>query len=240
MKKIASIFFVLIQTVCFSFTSDSTKTIDSTKVKKFELGISFSPDYCFRKLKAEQESQWIADSRDSIEVAKFGYTTGIDLAYNLNSKFNIQTGVLFSDGGERTKKTIVSDVPYGQEAIQYSYNYHHYYLSVPVKVDYKLLTGKLKVYITAGVAANFFLGHKTTFISTFAHSNEKTSAMVDPGFSKMNLSVLAGLGLKYPITSKANLKVEPTYRRSINSIIDAPVKSYLYSAGINIGIFYTL
>jgi len=96
------------------------------------------------------------------------------------------------------------------------------------------------VYVMAGVSANFFLGQKITTISTHANSNDRTSVTGNPGFSTFNLAMIAGCGIKYPLSKKANIKIEPVYRRSLTPIMDAPVKSYLYSAGINFGIFYEL
>ncbi len=219
--------------------NDAAKTInasDSTKIKKMAIGISFSPDYCFRKLKPDADAEWLADGRDSREVAKFGYTVGATFAYKLNERLNISLGVLFSDSGEKTKKYSVDEgLPIGQEPIRYSYNYHHYYLNVPVKANYFILTGKLKVYVTLGVSANIFLNNKTTFQTHYANSTTKESFKSREGFSALNFSVLGGCGLNYPVNAKTTLMIEPIYRRSINSITTSPIKYYLYSGGINIG-----
>lgn len=243
MKKIGILLFIFLPVIAFcSTTGDSTKTTasDSTKTKKLVVGISFSPDYCFRKLKPEEDAKWIAESRDSIEVAKFGYSVGAVVEYKLNSKLHIAAGVQFSDSGEKTKKFTVDDLPYGQKAVSYSYNFHHHYLNIPVKANYFLLTGKLKFYVTLGVSTNVFLSQRTTFITHYANRDSKEISKTDPGFSKINFAVLAGCGITYPINSKTKLMIEPIYRRSINSIIKAPVKSYLYSGGVNVGILLDL
>jgi len=60
------------------------------------------------------------------------------------------------------------------------------------------------------------------------------------GLSRINFAVVAGLGINYDLTSRLTFRVEPTYRRSITSIINAPIKGYLYSAGINTGIYFKL
>jgi hypothetical protein len=189
-------------------------------------------------LKPDEDSKWIADIRDTLEIAKFGYSVGANFVYKINKKIDVETGILFSDQGERTKKYALEDVPSGQEPVMYSFNFHHYYLNVPLKANYYILTGKLKFYVTAGISANVFLSQKVTSITSFGNSDSRTTSKNNSGFSRINLAVLAGCGIKYPINSKANLKIEPVYMRSVTSIINAPVKSYLYSFGMNIGIFY--
>ncbi len=233
MKKIITFLVIVLPFV----TSGQTDTI---KRKKIELGISFSPDYAYRTLKADADSKAITDYRDTAEVAKFGYTTGINAAFKLNKKWNVEAGVLFSDNGQRIKKYSLESVPYGQQAVTYAYNFHYYYLNIPVKADYFIVTGKLKFYVTAGVSANIFLSENITAINGYGNSESKKTTKVDPGFSRVNLGMLAGCGIRYPIGKRTDLLVEPIYRRSLTSIIDAPVKGYLYSAGLNIGIYYNL
>jgi hypothetical protein len=240
MKKIGSLFLMLLPFAAFCSNDSLITGRDSIQVKKIAMELSCSPDFCFRTLKANDAGKEIADYRDTLEIPKFGYTAGLSVLFKINPKIGIETGILFSDSGEKTKKHALENVPYGQEAIRYSFNYHYYYLKVPVKVNYNLLSGKLKFYVTAGVSADIFLGQKTTSITTYANSSERRSSKADPGFSKLNFAVLAGCGMSYPVGKRMDLKIEPVYRRSITSIINAPVKGYLYSAGLNIGFCYNL
>lgn len=231
MKKYFTIVLICLPFILFCQSSDTTRS------GKLEIGISFSPDYSFRTLKPDDTSKWITDSRDSIEIPKFGYTVGAFLNYKLNKKIKIETGILFSDKGEQTKKYSLENTVSGQQPIKYSFNDHYYYIGVPVKADYYFLIGKLKFYITAGVSADIFLFQKITSIVSYANNDQKTNSTSNPGFTRLNLAVVAGCGINYPISKKINFKMEPIYRRSVTSIINAPVKSYLYSAGINIGVY---
>jgi len=56
----------------------------------------------------------------------------------------------------------------------------------------------------------------------------------------VNFAVLAGIGMDYDFKSKIKFRIEPIYRRSINTIINAPIKGYLYSVGLNIGVYYKI
>ena len=213
---------------------------DTAKHSKFEIGISYSPDFCYRSLKAKDEGKWIADTRDTLEVPKFGYTTGIFINYKFRKNMNVESGIFFSDKGEKTRKQTLENTPSGEQPIKYSLINHYYYLDIPVKFDYYLSTGKLKLYIDAGLSANIFLNQKTTIIETSSNTNRKTSSFSNPNFNRINFAFQFGCGITYPISDKMNIKIEPVYRRSITSVINAPIKSYLYEVGINIGISHTL
>ena len=235
MKKL--IIFLLL----FSFFASFGKTTDSVKVMKFQIGISFSPDYSYRNIISDANNKSIKDMRDSLEVPKLGYTTGINLAYHLNKKIVLETGILFSDKGEKTKKISLADAPSGQLPFYYIYDYHYYYIDIPLKANYYIISGKCKVYVAAGISTNIFLVQKTTLLQ--GHNNndyQKTSSAFSPGFNKFNFGLLAGAGISCKMTDKLDFKAEPIYTRSITSIINAPIKSYLYSAGLNIGIYYKL
>ena len=64
--------------------------------RKTSIGITFSPAYCFRSLDYAQNNKWIEDLRNENETPIFGYTTGINIKYNLSEKNAIKTGLLFS------------------------------------------------------------------------------------------------------------------------------------------------
>jgi len=240
MKKLLITFLVLIPVTIYCQNTDSTKT------KKFAIGLTFSPDYCFRTLSSDESVNMIADQRNDEEIPKFGYTTGLNIAWKLSNRFTLETGVLYSNKGEKTKKyTLNWYTPNGQNdpalGTKNSYTYSYIYLDIPVKVNFYFLTKKTKLYLTAGISPNIFLSQKTTSVVEFANGEEKkTSSSSNSEFQKINLTFIVGFGVSYDFSNKLYLKIEPTYRQSITSIIDAPVKSFLYSAGLNTGLYFKL
>jgi len=54
----------------------------------------------------------------------------------------------------------------------------------------------------------------------------------------INILMLAGLGVEYSIFDKISLHLEPIYRRSLTSINSDPMKFYLWSIGVNAGMYY--
>ena len=223
MKKFSVIFVLLFPLVLFCQTSDSVK------LKKINLGITFSPDYSFRTIKTEASNQWIKDSYDTLEVAKFGYTTGLNLVFKFNKNFSLAIGFLVSDKGEKTKKWLTPIPP----AI--NYNSHYYYLDIPIKANYVLINKKMKLYVSAGISTNILESHKIVILDGI--NETKKTFINNTQLSKINFAMLAGFGIDCPITNKWYFKVEPIYRRSIGPIADAPLKKYLYSLGLNFGFY---
>jgi hypothetical protein len=215
-------------------------------IKKTAIGLTFSPDYCYRTLKSDASSKWIADIRNMHEIPKLGYTTGMNIAYALNKRIALEAGILYSDKGERTDKYwLFSITPSGQPdpalPTAVSYNYHYIYIDIPVKANYYFLTKRAKLYLTGGVSPNVFITQKSTSIEEYSDGHKKKNSSTSSSrLASVNLAAIGGLGFSYDFTRKFYLKVEPVYRRSIIPIVDAPIKGYLYSIGLNLGIYYKL
>lgn len=235
----------LICQVLFLFLSSSllSNNGDSIRADKKQIGAVYAPEYAFRNLKWNADSKIFADVRDTLEIAKFGYSAGLTFAYQLNNKCTFEVGALFSDKGERTKKYDLQNsiIIAEQDKVPSTASFinHYYYLDIPLKFNYYLYIKKVKFHLTAGFSTNAFLYQKTTTtIENKDGSSETSSSFYHPNFKKINFSLLAGFGINYNLTDKYVLRVEPLYKRSINSIVEAPVKSYLYSFGLNVGIAY--
>ena len=67
-----------------------------------------------------------------------------------------------------------------------------------------------------------------------------TSKHVEKGISKVNISFIGGFGLDYDLLEKFQIRFEPIFRHSIISITDNDLKDYLWSAGLNVGLYYKL
>jgi len=223
----------------------NSQNLDTTKTKRIAIGLTFSLDYCYRTLKPDNSNtgKLIADIRDSLEIPKYGYTTGIIMLYKLNNRINLETGLKFSNKGYKTKKTDLTwSQPDPSQPIKNTSIHSYQYLDIPLKVNYIIINSKLKLFLSAGVSANIFLTYKQTSIQEFSdgRTEKYASGLYYDNFSKVNFALLAGFGINYDLNNKIRFRLEPIYRRSINSIIDAPIKSYLYSAGLNVGIYYKL
>jgi len=221
---------------------------DSIRTKKFYFGLTFSPDYCYRTLKSDnsKSSMFITDYRDTTEIPKIGFTTGLNLIMEISKRIAIETGLLFSDKGEKTKaisKKWISNSGQSLTSLpsKVTANFKYYYLDIPIKVNYYLKTEKLKLYVTAGISPNIFLVERSILIYEYNDGRiSRNTTFGNNGFSRVNLAFIAGLGCSYDVTQKIFLKIEPTFRHSITSINNTPIKGYLYSAGLNTGLYFKL
>jgi opacity protein-like surface antigen len=233
------IFLTLLPSTLFCQSTEMTKT------KRISIGLTFSPDYCYRKLSPDATSQWIADSRDSLEIPKFGFTTGFGLLFQITKRLTLETGLQYSNKGEKTKSYSSTWFPPSVQPdpslpVKNAFIYHYNYLDIPLKVNYNILTKRLKFFVSGGISTNVFLFQQITSRVEYGDGSTVTNNSISNGLSRINLAVVAGLGINYDVTNRLTIRIEPTYRRSITSIINAPIKGYLYSAGINTGIYLNL
>jgi len=231
--------------VIIPLTSICQKT-DSTKTKRFSVGVTFSADYCYRTLNSDSASKWIADSRNNREIPKFGFTTGVNFAYRINKRITLEAGILFSDKGEKTRKdTLIYNPPTVQTdpslPIRINYSYQYLYIDIPIKVNVNILSKRTKLYIFAGVSPNIFIIEKTISFPEYSDGEIKRRTSTSTSeYNLINLAVIGGLGFSYDFNKYIYLKAEPTYTRSITSITHTPIKGYLYSFGLNVGLYYKI
>jgi hypothetical protein len=208
--------------------------------RKLSLGFSFSFDYSYRTLTANTADHKLIDIRDEIESPKFGYTTGLRLCTDFYKNFTFEMGLLFADKGEKEKKKNVITPQPGQTlptAIETFYDY--YYIDVPFKVNYYFNKSERRgFFVFAGISPNIFLNQKTTIILDYpdGHQEEKSADRND--YSRINLSITAGAGYHWVYSGKLFFKIQPTFRHSITSIIDAPINGFLYSLGLDLGVYF--
>ncbi|MBA3899252.1 MAG: PorT family protein [Bacteroidetes bacterium] len=217
---------------------------DFPSKRNISIGFTFSPDYGYRILKPDDSStsNTIATNRDGREIPGLGLTTGINVSLKIKNRIHLETGLLYAEKGYTFQTPtfiyigpVDPTIPKNAHLI---YKYH--YLDVPIKLNYYFLTGGLKLYGTAGISPNIFIGNNVYVNYQNNTGNIHHGSNSSNNFNKINLAVITGLGLQYDLNNKLYIKAEPVYRRSITSIKDAPIKEYLYSFGINSGIYINL
>ncbi len=108
------------------------------------------------------------------------------------------------------------------------------YYEIPVAVNYTIIDRKLSVNMTGGISANIMYNNKT-YIQNNNSQYELNTESTD--LKNMNYSGIFGLGLEYPIITKLNFSLQPTFRYSLNSINNSNTV-YPYSFGIYTGLRY--
>lgn len=236
---------------------------DSTKTRGVVFGITYSPDYCFRTLKPDgsEIAQTIANRRNADEKPVFGFTTGLSVLFPVSTRFIFETGVHYSSKGEQTKKfDLVWPQPDPSLPVKISSVHHYNYLDIPFKAQFlfarsrmvplkflkKVMRGKVSgsdigFFVSGGFSANVFLNESNTSTSEYSdgHVDTQKSYLYD-GLSRVNIAAIAGIGMKYFIAQRISIRIEPVFRHSITPILDAPIKQYLWSAGVNAGLCFSL
>ncbi|MCD4746335.1 MAG: hypothetical protein K8R58_08555 [Bacteroidales bacterium] len=80
---------------------------DTTNTREISIGLTYSPDYCYRTLRHDA---WRADNtkaRDNCEFSKFGYTTGINFTLKINKRITLEIGLLYSDMGYKRNMNLL-------------------------------------------------------------------------------------------------------------------------------------
>jgi hypothetical protein len=99
MKTITTLFAIVLSIPLFA---QNTLQIRPATFSKLLVGISISPDYCFRTLEnndGSSTSAMIIDLRNNKEQFKIGYTAGLNICYNISNRWSIESGVLLSSKG---------------------------------------------------------------------------------------------------------------------------------------------
>lgn len=216
---------------------------DSIQFRRFKIGVTFSPDYCYRILKYDPSNKWVQDLRNDEEEPIFGFTTGFGIKMNLTNRVVLETGLFYSIKGQQTRNTdLVWTAPNADLPVKSKTQYHFKYIDIPLKAQYFFGNRKIKYFLSAGVSFNIFSEKATKVVSEFedGHTTSENS-IVDLGYLKFNLAAIIGCGIRYDATERISISAEPVYRQFINSIVaDKKAKEYPYSIGTNFAVYYSL
>ncbi|MCG6185985.1 outer membrane beta-barrel protein [Maribellus maritimus] len=211
--------------------------------KKISVGILFSPDYSYRHLNSSEEDlDGFISFRDKNEFARLGFTTGIVVHSQISNRLALESGVRFSDKGEKYEIDFNDFETFDENPAEndplipkkHTVRYHYYYWGIPVKINYYFLQRNVRCFVSAGVASDFFLYGKSTAVSKFEDRIEESAYKIDADFNKVNFVGLAGLGMETRISDHIQLQAGPFFRYSFTPVFNSTLEGHLYSLGINI------
>jgi hypothetical protein len=214
-----------------------------TPRKNFSIGLSFAPAITYRALKYSETQQWIADQRNDEEVAKLGFTAGVNLFFRLNKRLTFETGLQYANRGEKKKKQDLvweTKEPSFPESAIITASYQ--FIDIPLKVNYLFLPErKLKYYVSAGFVNSIFLRKKTTVESIYSDGDKKKDVSYDKlGYAPVCFFMYLGVGAEYDISKRLSARIEPGFVRSLNSIVqDENAKAFLYAFQLNASVRYS-
>jgi hypothetical protein len=247
MKKTILIIFIVLSGIMSAQDNAGGTT---PKTKRFFLGINFSPDLCYRTLKNSDGTAFIKnlmDADNKNETYKFGFTSGINACYLLTKHINIEVGVQYANKGFETKESaLIFGVPRSGIIYNTSNNptsgkiiYVFNYLDIPLKVNFVFGKKKTRFITGIGLTTDILIRGTNTFKGeTAAGSTVKNSSNVTGNYNRVNLSPTISCGIEHTLNSRMFFKVEPTFRYSVLKVADAPIGTYLWSAGINLSCYF--
>lgn len=238
-----------------SFAQGELLENESPDIHRIQLGISASPDICFRTLKINNENEISAlslNDRNKNERPIFGYSSGLALCYNIDRHWGIETGLRYSNQGF---VYVMSDLTFGdqidpvyglmhptQETITeviYRDNFHD--VDLPVRVVFTAGRNKLRFVSSLGVNTNVFINATRTMVVKHANGSTDRSSQPHPiNYDVVNFSPTASIGMDWRMSDKMHLRVEPTFRYGLLKISNTPIAIYLWNSGMNVTCYYSL
>lgn len=211
------------------------------------IGFNFSPDYSFRTLKnndGSSSSDLVIKSRNDIEIAKFGYTTGLTIFFNVTQKIGLETGIQYSNKGFKTKNQDLIYIPLPPNPslpTKLKINYAYNYIGFPIKAKFTSGKTKLLFIASAGFTTNFLLNVKQTNYFEYADGKkEKKTESTTSDFNKVDITPMISTGFEYKVSNKIHFIAEPTFRFGLLKTKDTPVSEKLWNFGLNIGFYHGL
>ena len=93
--KAKVIFSIVVVAVLSAGNNTSANNPQENDFHHIQLGVTFSPDYCYRILGYTP----YPNSRDEMVEASFGYTGGFVVSFNPNKVYGIESGIQYSGKG---------------------------------------------------------------------------------------------------------------------------------------------
>jgi len=239
MKRV--LFFVLTLAFCVVHGQETKSQKEQNKIS---IGFNFSPDYNFRTLKQNGESPsggLVIKSRNDIEIAKFGYTTGLNICINITNFLRIGTGIQYSNKGYKTKnRDLIWAQPDPSLPTKSKFIYSYQYIGLPAEAEFIFGKSKIRFLSSLGVMTNFLLKVKQVNILEYSDGKTNKNSQSITDFNKIDISPMISFGIDYKINQKTHLIAEPTFRYGVIKTKDAPITENLWNVGLNIGFYYRL
>ncbi len=142
---------------------------DSLKTKKWSIGITASPDVCYRIPYSSVNSPTLLNK----QTYKTNLCIGVNVNYSFTKRISVETGVLYSSKGQVVSSpattwqtpggTYDPSIPNsGYLSTVYSpekrINIQYNYLEIPLKCNINIVNRRFKLFSSIGASANIFIG----------------------------------------------------------------------------------
>ena len=228
-------------------TSYTLYAQEATTGSKISVGFSFSPDYNFRTISSSEKNAGIdlsVKSRNDLEIAKIGYTTGLNVSFKLSDRIELESGLQYSNKGYRTKTmdlVFEGDPTNLLVKTKAKFNYSYQYIGVPLKLNMFFGEGDLRFVSGIGVTTNFLLNVQNRANYEYLDGKKETKKETNTDdFNKIDISPMISLGIDYKLSHSIHLRAEPTFRYGIIKTTSTPIAENLWNAGMNVVLSFEL
>ncbi len=264
MKKSASllrqnllILLIIFGSIGIVSAQDTPKKTSLTGFRRLQLGVNFSPDYCYRTLVGGIQTDlgiFLVNNRNKYEEPKIGYTVGLNVCYQFTKCISLESGIQYSNKGYRTVQQ-GSEITFGDaidarhgfifdsnaspiKRLKFIDNYN--YLDIPLKVNFCFGKKRVRFITSVGFVSSFYINKSitTVIVSEDGKRNRDTDVTTYYTFNKFNLSPMLSVGIDLKINNRNSLRIEPTFKYGVLKIINTPLTAYLWNAGLNISYFF--
>ena len=220
---------------------------------RWAVGGVFSPDFALNQYPPLDEfmtedaalgvDSYLASARNLNSQPSRAFSSGVNFAYAVSKKVEVQSGVTFSnrtstDGnGSIFLRSNNSAAVTAGERLDYSASYSNTFLEVPVAMRYRLRPEKkLDVYLTSGVSTQLHVINRSSVESaSFAEGMVQAQSSRTP-LTPYQLNGLVGAGVEYKMNDQLSLALEPVIRKAVvqrGPVIGNPNLSVSVRTGMN-------
>lgn len=209
---------------------------DQPVQSKWGMGLYFSPNRTHHQLFfGEQLSPLVLDWRQN-STPGFGFNAGLSVHHTFDNHFELVSGIGWTRYTDR-----LEDIPIveefnefvGDQTNEYQYNY----ASVPLRLNFYLVSKKVSCFITAGGSANVYLFSKTKSTLNYDNGNtDRQAADLEINeVNKVGVSLLGGVGVKYSASKRIDFRLIPMFSYSLTKLADVNVSQNNYAMGAQFG-----
>jgi hypothetical protein len=183
-----------------------------------------------------------SSSSQSSEKGKINTHFGVNYYQKLKPKLWLKIGVGFASLGYKIKKTNltfadalgtggISMDPFASKSSQFNYDYH--FLEVPFSLHLDFSEKKLQPFVEFGLVPMYYLQTITKHkLDGELHSKDNVH---ERSINAFQLATKIAFGFNYAFNEKWDVVVQSNFRYHLSEIAKAPVKEYLWSAGLAVG-----
>ncbi len=228
MKKI----FILFSLIANQLSGTNTDSVYT--YKKWEVGISVSPEYSYRTLKPIKTdnaattifNRSCSDSLNSIEKPSLSWTLGIPVTYHFSKFISVRTGLYFSNKTFKSKGFVQTNGAYLDWQIFKSDNWQKdpfIFIEIPAALQFTYRPEKqekmnFSVFVGATICSNitehYYNSRRWETDPGYQHpelEDSYTKLYIDK-FKLLYFGYTVGLKMNYKLNSKFMIGLEPVFK----------------------------